>query len=238
MRAPDTAMIDGQRVLAIVPARGGSKCVPRKNLEIVGGRSLLARTLEVARESHYVDRIVVSTDDQEISEEALRCGGDVPFLRPQEIAGDETPTIDAVLHALDHFPDFGIVVVLQPTSPLRTVGDVDGCLGKLSTSQAPACVSVVRAKNHPFWTFRAENDGTLTCFVAPSLGAPTRRQDLPDAWALNGAVYVGRVPWVRVHRSFLHAGTVGYVMPQHRSLDIDTPEDLAVARRIIEVPND
>jgi CMP-N,N'-diacetyllegionaminic acid synthase len=231
-------MIDGQKVLAIVPARGGSKCIPRKNLEIVGGISLLARTLEVARESHYVDRVIVSTDDQEIAEEALLCGGDVPFLRPKALAGDETPTIDSVLHALDHLPDFGIVVLLQPTSPLRTFGDVDGCLEKLSAVQAPACVSVVRAKNHPFWTFRTSNDGTLTPFIGPSLGAPTRRQDLPDAWALNGAVYVGRVAWVRVHRSFLNTGTVGYVMPRHRSLDIDTPKDLALARKIIEGPPD
>lgn len=225
-------MIDGRSVLCVVPARGGSKGVPRKNLQPVGGRPLLDWTIRAARDASVSDRVIVSTDDPEIAAAARSSGAEVPFLRPGELATDEAATIDVVLHALDAMPPHDIVIVLQPTSPLRTAADIDAACRRMLALRASSCVSVCEADQSPYWMYRLAGDERLEPLLPPP-GPVTRRQDLPAAFVLNGAVYVSTVDALRESRAFVRAGTVAHVMPASRSLDIDTEADFAELRRII-----
>ena len=219
-------MIDGQSVLAVITARGGSKGVPGKNILPIGGRPLIQWTVDAARGSRHIDRLIVSSDDATIIEAALRAGCEAPFVRDAALATDQATSMDVVIDALQRVPGHGIVLLLQPTSPLRSTADIDGTLAMLQSSDAPCCVSVREAEDHPYWTFQRDPTGVLSKFVEPPQGMPLRRQDLPPAWCLNGAVYAARTAWLLQHRSFLTAQTVGYPMPAERSLDIDTPADV------------
>jgi CMP-N,N'-diacetyllegionaminic acid synthase len=133
-------VIGDRKVLALIPARGGSQGLPGKNILPVRGRPLLAWSVDAARGSRRVDRVVLSSEDEAVIAAARACGCDVPFRRPYALASDTAPTIDVVLHALDALPGYDVVVLLQPTSPLRTVADIDGACVRFATSGAPACV--------------------------------------------------------------------------------------------------
>jgi len=162
---------------------------------------------------------------------ARACGCEVPFRRPDVLASDTAPTIDVILHTLEALPGYDVVVLLQPTSPLRTASDVDAACEKFAASGAPACVSVSPVAQSPYWMYRlGENQALLPIIEAPS--PVRRRQDLPDVYALNGAIYVAASAWLRQTRTFLTRDTVAYVMPAARSLDIDTPADFEVFKRI------
>lgn len=229
-------MIDRLSVLALVIARGGSKGLPGKNLVQLGGRPLIAWTIEAAHKSKYVDRVVISSDDAEIIEAACRYGAEAPFVRPARLATDEASSIDVVLDALDRLPAFEIVVLLQPTSPLRTAEDIDNALNRLQLSGAPCCVSVRPADDHPYWTFQILETGRLARYCEPAEGMPFRRQDLPAAWSLNGAIYAARCDWLQRERCFLGPDTVAQPMPTERSLDIDSQADLNQAHAVIALP--
>jgi CMP-N,N'-diacetyllegionaminic acid synthase len=220
-------VINGGKVLGLIPARGGSKGVPGKNIRPVRGKPLIGWTIDAALGCRYLDRVIVSTDAPEIAEVALRCGAQVPFMRPAALAGDDTPGIAPVLHAMEMLPDYEWVVLLQPTSPLRAIEDIDGCLDTCLHMRAPACVSVTEPAQSPYLMFALTSDATLE----PLLGwnyTSTRRQDLPPAYALNGAVYAARTDWLRRTRTFVTAETVAFVMPPERSLDIDSEIDFKI----------
>lgn len=217
-------MIAGKSVLAIIPARGGSKGVPRKNIRNVAGKPLIVWTIEEAKKSGYIDRLVVSTDDQEIADTAIRGGGEVPFLRPAELARDDTPGISPVIHMLTTIhPAYDLVVLLQPTSPFRTVEDIDGAIALMASRNAKACVSVVEPDKSPFWMYSVDDAGHLAPLLA---GAYACRQNLPPVYALNGAVYVAEVGWLIKTQAFVSDETIAYIMPKERSVDIDTETDL------------
>lgn len=226
-------MIDGKSVLAIITARGGSKGVPGKNIMIVGGRPLIQWSIDAARAARYVDRLILSSDDTAIMEVARKGGCDVPFVRDAALATDTAFSVDVIADALQRVPSYDIVVLLQPTSPLRTAKDIDGTIALLMDSKAPACVSVREAEEHPYWTFKLGVDGKLTRFVEPDGGMPQRRQDLPQAWCLNGAVYAASVEWFLRNRTFLSPETVAFPMPAERSVDVDTFEDIEKVNRLI-----
>lgn len=219
-------MIGGRSVLALITARGGSKGVPGKNILPIGGKPLIHWTIDAARASRYIDRLILSSDDATIMAAAAAGGCEVPFRRDASLAGDGASSIDAVVDALERVPGYDIVVLLQPTSPLRSTADIDGVLERLESSGAPACVTVRAAEEHPYWTFYTDEQGCLAHYAQPLAGVPTRRQDLPKAWCLNGAVYAARTEFFLKFRSFLTAQTVCYQMPIERSLDIDTPADV------------
>jgi N-acylneuraminate cytidylyltransferase len=221
-------LINGLRVLAFVPARGGSKGLPRKNIIDLAGRPLIAWTLDAARQSRYIDRCVVSTDDSEIAKIARDHGGDVPFMRPAELAGDSAETFDALAHMLSLLPPFDVVVTLQPTSPLRTALDIDGTLETLVENDAPSCVSVTEPGKSPYWSYRIDEANHLDPLLGPSYSR-MRRQELPNAYVLNGAVYATRTGWLLENRGSLGTDTVAYVMPAERSIDIDNAFDLDLA---------
>ena len=234
-------MIDKRRVLAVVPARGGSKGVPGKNLREVGGVSLLHRTLREAAASRHVDLVVVSSDDDAILEHASLIEGVITLKRPAELAGDDTAMAPVVEHALDAHPA-DIVVLLQPTSPLRETTDIDGALERFVSSGAHSLISVCPAATSPYWMYLLGEDGRLQP-VLPRANAATR-QELPPTYQVNGAVYVVGSPWFREHRVFSDNETVAYVMPRERSIDVDSEIDLIVAEALTSwreppaVPND
>lgn len=218
-------MIDGKSVLAIIPARGGSKGIPRKNILQIRGKPLIAWTIEAARESHYIDRLILSSEDPEIIEVAKNFGCEVPFVRPIELAGDDVPGISPVLDAIARLPEYDYVVLLQPTSPLRESADIDSCIECCVRKNAPACVSVTDVEKSPYWMYRLGQNGQLE----PLLNKPehiSRRQDLPMVYVLNGAIYVAESQWLQKTKNFLSADTIGYQMTKEKSLDIDNPYDL------------
>lgn len=217
-------MIAGRRVLALIPARGGSKGLPHKNVLPVGGRPLLAWTVDAARGSAYVDRVVLSSDDEAICAAALACGCEVPFRRPSDLATDTAATIDVALHAIDHLPGHDWLVLLQPTSPLRIAADIDAALERCLSTGARSCVSVTAVEQSPYWMYRVGHDERLHPIIVTPAGV-SRRQDLPPIYLLNGAVYVADAAALRRSRAFVDADTVAHVMPRERSIDIDTAAD-------------
>jgi N-acylneuraminate cytidylyltransferase len=227
-------MIVGKSVLGLIAARGGSKGIPGKNIVPVHGRPLIQWSVDAARGSRYIDRLILSSDDPAIMEVARQAGCEVPFRRAAELSDDNASSIDVVADALMRVPGYDLVVLLQPTSPLRISADIDGAIELLVSSGAAACVSVCEAEQHPYWIFRMAGDGSLSRFVEPDEGTPLRRQDLPPAWSLNGAIYVAGCQWFLQNRTFLAPGTVGYPMPAERSVDIDTYEDIEMLRQRFE----
>ncbi|PJZ53384.1 cytidylyltransferase domain-containing protein [Leptospira adleri] len=215
-------LINGQKVLAIITARGGSKGVPKKNIRHLGGKPLIAWTIEVAQKSKYIDRLILSSDDQEIIQVAQRYGCEVPFVREAGLATDTATSIDVVIDALERCPGFDWVILLQPTSPLRTTEDIDAAMETCLSFGADSCVSVTEVEESPFWMYRIENS-RLTPILEPS--SASRRQDLPEIYSLNGAVYISQVKSLLERKSFLRSDSVSYIMPKNRSVDIDNEID-------------
>ncbi|MDP3803015.1 cytidylyltransferase domain-containing protein [Brevundimonas sp.] len=220
-------MIDDKRVLGVITARGGSKGVPRKNLADFRGAPLLQWTIEAARECECLDRLILSSDDAEIIALAASLGCEAPFVRSPELASDDASSVDVVLDAAERVPGYDVVVLLQPTSPLRLAADIDGTVRALVDANAPGAVSVFETAHHPWLMFGVGDDRTLEAVVERPAGSSSRRQDCPAVYQLNGAVYAVETAWLRQNRVFVRSGeTVAFVMPGSRSLDIDTLEDL------------
>lgn len=227
-------MIEGERVLAVIAGRGGSKGLPRKNIRDLGGKPLIAWSIEAARQSRYIDRAIVSTDDTEIADVARQWAGDVPFLRPAELATDEAPIVASLLHAADSLAEqYRYVVLLQATSPFRLGSDIDAALDLCRTQGAPACVSVTPSPKAR-WLQEMDATGHL---VALFENDGSRRQELGLAYEPNGAVYVAELDWLRRQNSFYTLETLGYVMPPERSVDIDTVLDFYFAEGVLRGPN-
>lgn len=224
-------MIGGRLVLGLIPARGGSKGVPRKNLRPLAGRPLIAWTIEAAQRSATIDRLVLSSDDAEIIGVATALGAEAPFVRPAELATDEADAMSVVRHALAQLPEpYDYLVLLQPTSPLRQAGDIDRTIEVCARHGAP-CVSVCEPDKSPYWMFECGADGRL----APLLQTlPKRRQDAPAVAVLNGAVYAAETNQLRAGHDFLGPQTVYYMMPKERSIDIDRELDFAIAELLIK----
>lgn len=223
-------MIGTSSVLAVIPARGGSKRVPRKNLRDVGGQPLLHWTIAAARQSRYIDRLILSSEDEEIQQAARSLGCEVPFSRPAELAADTTPGIDPVLHALEQLSGYEWVVLLQPTSPLRITSDIDRCVELCVERSAPACVSMMPVEKSPDWYYRIGDGGEMSKWLSPEQAAAAQ-----GLHVLNGAVYVARCEWLTRSRTFIDQETIAYVMPAARSVDIDSEADLELAAALLEL---
>jgi CMP-N,N'-diacetyllegionaminic acid synthase len=225
-------------ILGLVTARGGSKSIPGKNVKLLAGKPLIRWTIDEARKTHLVSRLLVSTDDEEIRSVSLAGGAEVPFLRPAEIAGDTSPHIDVMIHALDwlkneqnYIPDY--VLLLQPTSPFRTVQDIDGVIRMaMDNPKADALIGVCEADNHPLLIKKLDSQGRLEDYIRSDL-AYLRRQDLPPAYVINGAIYLNKPSALRRKRKLIPKGALAYIMPKERSLDVDTPWDFHVAELIM-----
>jgi CMP-N,N'-diacetyllegionaminic acid synthase len=225
-------VIGGRSVLAVITARGGSKGLPRKNLLPFRGAPLIAWTIRAAQSAPSIDRLILSSDDDAIIETARSMGCEAPFQRTPELASDTAASIDVLLDAADRVPGYDIVVLLQPTSPLRTTEDIEATLAVMAETGAPGAVSVSEAPCHPYLIFQRDAAGRLSPFVEKPAELGWRRQDLPPAWRINGAVYAADLAWLRAERTLCKAGeTAAYGMPIERSVDIDTLEDLQAAER-------
>lgn len=226
-------MTGDRRTLAMIPARGGSKGVPRKNIVSVCGKPLIAWSIEEALRSKYIDRLILSSDDEEIIRIASGLGCDVPFVRPKSLARDETPMIEVVMHAINNVDgDYTHLVLLQPTSPLRNHEDIDACLECCFENEARVCVSLTESSKSPFWMYRISETGYLVPFMDTDKQY-TRRQDAPRAFIPNGAIYVSEITFLEEHRTFLTGQTRAYVMPAERSFDIDSPLDIEICEFLL-----
>lgn len=226
-------MIQGKTILAIIPARGGSKGIPRKNVKLLAGKPLIAWTIEEAKKSKYIDRLILSSEDAEIIKVAKEWDCEVPFVRPPELAKDDTPGIEPVLHALNTLKEkYDYVVLLQPTSPLRSVDDIDGCIETCVSFKATACVSVTEVSQHPYWMYKIPSSGFLVPLIQQE-NTFSCRQDLPPMYVLNGAVYVVESFSLVKCKSFLSSFTKAFIMPKERSLDIDDNVDLQLFNILI-----
>lgn len=227
-------MYKKKKILAVIPARGGSKGVPRKNIKTLGGKPLLLWTLQEARKSKFIDRCIVSTEDREISEVAKLNGGEVPFLRPQELAMDDTATIDVILDVLEKIPGYDYIVLLQPTSPLRTVDDIDGAIVHCIDNNAVSCVSVVETEHSPYWMYVIFNGHKMKPLLDNTEYESYQRQKLPSIYRLNGAVYVNSCAVLIKEQKFVGRDTIAYIMSQENSCDIDTLTDFMIAESLIK----
>jgi CMP-N,N'-diacetyllegionaminic acid synthase len=230
------------RVLGIITARGGSKGIPGKNLKMLGGRPLLDYTIDAANDTP-LDRLILSTEDKKIADLARSLGCEVPFMRPAELARDETPHLPVIQHAakwlLEHEGyQADVVLTLQPTSPLRSSADIAAALRMLELSGADSVVSVseVSAHAHPMRMLRVDDSGHAVLFATgqPVRTRINRRQDLPKAWVMNGAVYACRTDVLFADEPSLYGDrVVAYPMPAERSISIDTDDDWAEAERAL-----
>lgn len=218
------------RVLGIIPARGGSKSVPRKNIKLLCGKPLLSYTAECAAAAKRLSRVILSTEDAEIAEVGRSLGLDVPFMRPMELAEDASATFPVVLHAVKALEaqgaSFDAVCLLQPTNPLRRSDDIDDCIELLETSGADSVISVqkVPQQYNPKWVFWQNDRGELS--LATGDDEPiTRRQDLPDAFHRDGSVYVTRRGVLSKYGNLYGAKIAGYEIKHGDGINIDTPDD-------------
>ncbi len=219
-------------VTAIIPARAGSKGLPGKNLHPLDGRPLIDWTLDAASNCAELTNSWLSSDADEILSRASLFGVDT-ITRPADLAADDSSPVDVVLHALAKIGfDPTVVVLLQPTSPLRTADDISAAIKVLVGSKAPAVVSVTAARTHPYLTRTIRPDGTLSTFAQTS-DIDSRRQSYPPVMELNGAIYAVRTEVFRRLRTFEPPGTLAYEMPDERSVDIDTLEDLIRAESLL-----
>lgn len=234
-------MLKDKRVLAIIPARGGSKTVPKKNIRPIAGKPLIAYTIEEALKSRYVDRVIVSTDDREIARIAKRYGAEVPFLRPKSLAMDTSPSLLVILHTLRYLgkkesysPD--IVVFLQPTSPFRTAKHIDAAVEKIK--DADAVVGICEVKQHPYFMMR-ERRGLLVPYLKIR-DRPLRRQDVPKLHISNASLYVTKRDYYdKVKKTDpvapVFTGKVkGVIMDEISSIDIDTSLDFSFAESLMK----
>lgn len=231
-------MYKGKKILAIIPARGGSKGVPRKNIKMLAGKPLIAWTIEEAKKSKFIDMCIVSTEDDEIKAVAEEWGGNVSFMRPAELAQDDTPGIEPVLHAIKMMLGYDFVVLLQATSPLRTVEDIDGAIAYCLDNDCESCVSVTEAEHSPYWMYRLDEQSCLRPILKVEKEESYQRQKLPKVYQLNGAVYVASIAFLQREREFIGEETLGYVMPQERSYDIDTMVDFEVTEILLTKQHD
>ena len=223
-----------KQALVIIPARGGSKGIPRKNIKEFCGRPLIHYSIDTARAIAPDSHVVVSTDDDEIRQVAEQTGLRVAYRRPAELGGDRVGSREVILDVMDWADGQGLeynkVVLLQPTSPLRTVADVEGCMA-LYTPECDMAVSVKEAACNPYYDcFETMADGTLQ--VSKGDGRLTRRQDAPKAWQFNGAVYVINPKSIRLMALGEFPRRIPFEMPRSRSVDLDTPLDWTIAETI------
>jgi CMP-N,N'-diacetyllegionaminic acid synthase len=226
------------RYLGLITARQNSKRLPGKNLKPLCGKPLLAYTIQAALASSRLDRVVVSTDGEEIASVARQCGAEVPFRRPKELATDDARSVDVMIHALSWFqqhenlaPD--ALVLLQPTCPLRTGTHIDEAIALYEAHEADCVVAVSEPKLHPFWTKTMDPAGLLTPFLQVDLSHYHQKQSLPQLWASNSSIYVLRRESFLARKEIYGGRTFGYVMPDSAALDIDTPWEFHLAELII-----
>jgi CMP-N-acetylneuraminic acid synthetase len=227
------------RRIALIPAKGASQRFPRKNVALLGGRTLLERAVTAAKESGVFERIVVSTEEDDIAQIARDAGADVPFLRPAELSRDPATIFDVVRYTLDRLAEAGeeydVVAILLPTAPLRTAQDVAGAVNAHAAAGLPLLTTITQWEHTPLNAYVRRADGSLTMLhpdYAGRLGA--RATQLPALVRLNGAVTVVSVAYVRAGKTINDSPAASYEMPPERSVDVDSEHDLKLAEFFLQ----
>lgn len=233
-------MYKNKKILALIPARGGSKGLPKKNIRLLLGKPLIAWTIEQALASKYLDKIVVSTDDEQIAGISRKYGAEVPFMRPEELARDNSPTIDAILDALNRLEKsgqrFDFIVLLEPTSPLRETNDIDKCVELLlNNKSAKSIVSVAPLESaHPEFNVIIDKN---TGFIKKANGSADfkilRRQDLSNIYFFEGTIYISETENLKITKTFYHESTLAYVVPRWKSSEIDELQDFICVEALL-----
>lgn len=227
-------MINNLKVLALIPARGGSKGIKDKNIYDINGKPLIAYSIIAAQNSKYVDDVVITTDSEKIKEVAESFGANVPFLRPVELASDNSKTIDAVVHATNTLKelerDYDILLLLQPTCPLRTTEDIDNSLELFVSKGCTALVSVNKVKEHPILMRKINEDGMMDNLL--NLPSTIRRQDMPPIYKVNGSIYINLVKELSNDTS-LNDNPLAYITEDEHSVDIDDLDDIERVKNIL-----
>lgn len=228
-------MHKNKKILAVIPARGVSKGIPRKNIRILAGKPLIAYSIEASLKSKYIDRTIVSTEDREIAEISKKYGAEV-IDRPKELARDDSPVLLAVRHAIEFLEKeegykVDVIVLLQPTSPLREVFDIDSAVEKILETGADLVLSVTEMKYHPAFSFEMDGD-KLIPFVKDT-SKITRRQDLEKIYTINGALYVMTKGTLK--KDNIYTGDIrAVIMSPERSIDIDTMSEFKIAEFLVK----
>ncbi|RED44290.1 cytidylyltransferase domain-containing protein [Aestuariispira insulae] len=233
-------MIENKKVLVVITARGGSKGLPGKNIKPLMGKPLIAYTIEAARDSHYVDRIIVSSDSQDIVDTAVAYGAEAPFIRPESLAGDLSKQEDAILHAMDWVEAeegaYDYVMVLVPTTPLRDAAEVDACLEALvENDDAKAIFTVRECDHHPWQANALPESQSMRDFIDPAIRTKNR-QELPQFFQLSGSVCLSEWEHFRKEQSFLTDKTFAYLTDARNGLDIDNLKDFLLAEVYLNNP--
>ncbi len=232
-------MIFKKNILAIIPARSGSKGIKDKNIKILNKKPMIAYTIEAAIHSNAFKDVIVSTDSQEYANISKDYGAQVPFIRPRYLSTDLTTTEDVIIHTIDQLKKMGneydYFMVLQPTSPLRDSKDISNSIKLLHDKKAKCIVSVTKVDTNPQYMNILERDLSIDNFI--SKNAKTRRQDLPQYYSLNGAIYLSEVEHYINNRTFYSKGCFAYIMSKINSLDIDDETDFFIAESILKNKN-
>lgn len=230
-------MYKGKNILCVIPARGGSKGLPKKNIKRLLGRPLISYTIEQAGSSKYIDRVIVSTDDKYIAAISRRYGAETPFIRPKKLASDKSGMVDVLLHAVNWMEkrekySFDIVVLLQVTSPLRSVKDVDKCIELLFKRDADSIFSVTESHRSPYFNMvELRNDNSVKLVKR---GNFLTRQQTPLVYDINGSVYIWRKDALKSKKKVILKKSHIYIMPKERSIDIDDSIDLNIAKMLLK----
>lgn len=223
--------------IAIILARGGSKTIPKKNIKLLGGKPLISYAIETALKCKSIDRVIVSTDDVKIAKIAKKAGAEVPFIRPKELAQDDTPGILALRHAVEWLEKnqnekIKNIVVLDPTAPFRKASDIENCIEKIESEDADSVVTVCEAEHNPYFVMRKIKDGRLVPLLKTD-NPICRRQDAPKVYRINAAVYVVKRD-VLMENDVFTDNTKVVIMPQERSMHIDSALDFEIAEFLIK----
>ncbi len=230
-------MYKNNRVVCIIPARGGSKGLKGKNIKDLLGKPLIAYSIEHAKESKYIDRVIVSTEDSVIAEISKKYGAEVPFIRPKELATDDSSAMDVLLHAIDWIESrekdlFDIIVLLHVTAPLRSVKDIDNCIELLVDKKADNVFSVAEANRNPYFNMvEVCQDGMVKLVKNGNFAT---RQSAPEVYDMNASIYVWWKDTLKEKKSTLCEKSQIYIMPKERSVDIDDETDFKVAEMFLK----
>lgn len=234
-------MYKGKSILAVIPARGGSKGLPGKNIKKLCGKPLIAWSIEQAKNSKYLDKIIVSTDDKNIAEVAKEHGAEVPFLRPAKLANDLTPTVDVLVHLINYLESrkviFDALMLLEPTSPLRDVKDIDNSIIELFDSNADSVVSVSEVQStHPNFLVKIDSNND---FIIPYIKnfKVKRRQDLEKLYFFEGSVYIAKISIIKQKKTFYTDKTIAHIMPKWKSFEIDDYVDFLIVETLMKNRN-
>lgn len=231
-------MYGNKRILAVIPARGGSKRLPNKNIKVLCSKPLISWSIDAGLKSKYIDKLIVSTDSDEIAKVSKKSGADVPFIRPDYLATDSASSFDVIKHSIEFLGNkgehFDYIVLLQPTSPLRTTADIDLAIEELFSKKANSVTSVCEVDHSPLWSNTLPKNHSMNNFIRKSARGKNS-QELKTYYRINGAVYVCLIKSLLEEKSFISKSkSFAYVMDKKKSVDIDTELDFIIAETILK----